>query len=122
MTMTTGDKQLNLILSKLVHRDKDVKSKSSNNVEKPLHFVSYAAAAVVAMTVGLADDDDEGVLIDEDDGDDLEGDADDEMEEDEDDNGNDCNGGVGVPVGYGMHELVAHIDLEQVPNAATLDQ
>ncbi|KAM1460213.1 hypothetical protein ACFX2I_037061 [Malus domestica] len=76
------------------------------------------------MTAGLADPDDEGVLID--DGDDLEGDADDEMEEDEDDNGDDCNGGgVGVPVeivGYGMHELVAHIDLEQVPNAAALDQ
>ncbi|XP_050147665.1 nucleosome assembly protein 1;2-like [Malus sylvestris] len=119
-------RQLNLILSKLVHRDEDVKSKSSNNVEKPLHFVSYAAAAVVAMTAGLADpdDDDESVLIDEDDGDDLEGDADDEMEEDEDDNGDDCNGG-GVPVeivGYVMHELVAHIDLEQVPNAHTLDQ
>ncbi|KAM1033666.1 hypothetical protein ACFX2C_037190 [Malus domestica] len=97
MMMTTGDEQLNLILSKLVHRDEDVKSKSSNNVEKPLHFVSYVAAAVVAMTASLANPDD---------GDDLEGDADDEMEEDEDDNGDDCNGGrVGVPVeivGYGV--------------------
>ncbi|KAM1347991.1 hypothetical protein ACFX2I_037060 [Malus domestica] len=116
MMMTTGDKQLNLILSKLVHRDEDVKSKSSSNVEKPLHFVSYAAAigaaaAVVAMTAGLADPagadpNDEGVLIDEADGDDLEGDTDDEMEEDENDNGDDCNGGgVGLPVeivGYGV--------------------
>ncbi|KAM1385024.1 hypothetical protein FF1_037136 [Malus domestica] len=137
MMMTTEDEQLNLILSKLVDRDEDVKSKSSCNVEKPLHFVSYAAAisaasAVVAMTTSLTDpagvdpDDDEGVLTDEDDGDDLEGNADNEMEKDEDDNGDDGNeGGVGIPVeivGYGMHELVTHIDLEQVLNAATLDQ
>lgn len=130
-------RQLNLILSKLVHRDEDVKLKSSSKVEKPLHFVSYTvtigvAADAVTVLVGLADpigvdpDDDEGVLTDENDGDDLEGDVNNEMEEEEDDNGDDGNGeGVGVPVeivGYGMHELVARIDLEQVPNAATLDQ
>ncbi|KAM1385023.1 hypothetical protein FF1_037135 [Malus domestica] len=117
--------QLNLILSKLVDRDEDVKSKSSRNVEKPLHFVSYsaaisAAAAVVAMTAGLTDpagvdpDDDEGVLTDEDDGDDLKGDADNEMEKDEDDNGDDGNGGgVGIPVeivGYGV--IIDDDDLE----------
>ncbi|KAB2637626.1 microtubule-associated protein 70-5-like [Pyrus ussuriensis x Pyrus communis] len=130
-------KQLNLILSKLVHRDEDVNLKSSNKVEKPMHFVSYTAAirvaaAAVTMPVGLVDtagaypDDDEGVLTDEDDGDDLEGDANNEMEEEEDDNGDDSNeGGVGVPaeiIGCGMHELVARIDLEQGPNAATFDQ
>ncbi|KAM1154841.1 hypothetical protein EV1_036761 [Malus domestica] len=102
MIMTTGDDQWNLIMSKLLHRDEDVKSKSSSKVEKPLHSVSYAAAigaatVVVAMTAGLANpDDDEGVLTDEDDDDDdLEGDADNEMEEEDDDNDDDDNvGGV----------------------------
>ncbi|KAM1385025.1 hypothetical protein FF1_037137 [Malus domestica] len=88
-------------MSKLLHSDEDVKSKSSSKVEKPLHFVSYAAAigaatVVVAMTAGLTNlDNDEGVLTDEDDDDDLEGDADNEMEEEEDDNDDDGNvGGV----------------------------
>ncbi|KAM1793472.1 hypothetical protein ACFX12_037213 [Malus domestica] len=95
------DPQWNLIMSKLLHRDEDVKSKSSSKVEKPLHFVSFAttigaATVVVAMTSGLANpDDDEGVLTDEDDDDDLEGDADNEMEEEDDDNDDDGNvGGV----------------------------